>query len=418
VISRDRAAVDLKTELLCRTANFRHGVVLPPQRVRRTLADPVGLSNIAIPQNSPEPWRSSAGGIGRTERAAELAAIGEALERYSAFAFALSKRRRGELAGRDVLELARFSLHSEEQRAKPGFPYGELYGDGLEYTNVFSLTDNAEAWVPAVLVGLGGGHGSVTTSSGLASERSGHVALLRAVQELVERDALMVTWLHGVPGRRVVLPDLYADPVDALGGEAVCIDATPDYSAHPVALVCGQLPLRGRPRYSLGAACRETWESAVEKAYLEWIQGVVFVGYHLMYNPGVEFEDARDVRTFDDHAVYYTIRPEEWQKIPLLRGETVVRESDGPDATVDSLAGLARGLSARGIAVYYRDVTTSDLRQLGLSVIRALSPHLAPINCDQEWPFLGGTAADVGMRYPWASGLELCFPNPYPHPLG
>ena len=84
----------------------------------------------------------------------------------------------------------------------------------------------------------------------------------------------------------------------------------------------------------------------------------------------------------------------------------------------DSLARLARGLSGRGIAVYYRDVTTSELRRLGLSVVRALSPDLAPISCDQEWPFLGGTAADVSLRYPWATDLELCFPNPYPHPLG
>ena len=243
------------------------------------------------------------------------------------------------------------------------------------------------------------------------------MALLRALQELVERDALMVTWLHGVPGRRVSLPARYAGPVDALGGEAVCIDATPAYSPHPVALVCGQLPLRGRPRYSLGAACRETWAAAVEKAYLEWIQGVVFAGYYLAYNPDVELRDPRDVETFDDHAVYYTVRPEEWPKIPLLRGETVERNGKEPTAG-DSLARLALALAARGIAVYYRDLTTRDLRQLGLAVVRALSPHLAPIGCAQAWPFLGGTVPDVGLRYPWAADLGLCFPNPYPHPLG
>jgi ribosomal protein S12 methylthiotransferase accessory factor len=244
--------------------------------------------------------------------------------------------------------------------------------------------------------------------------------LLRAVQELVERDALMVTWHHGVPGRQVALPDLYADEIAALGGEALCIDATPDYSPHPVALVCGQLPLRGRPRYSLGAACRETWGAALEKAYLEWIQGVVFAGYYLAYNPDVELRHPREVKSFDDHAVYYTVHPEEWAEVPLLRGETVVRKEHEPVSAgpADSLAGLARGLAESGVAVYYRDLTTSDLRQLGLCVVRALSPDLAQIGCDHEWPFLGGTAADVGRRYPWATRLDLCFPNPHPHPLG
>ena len=412
-----RAPAALTTELVRRAASFRHGVVLPPQRVRRTLADPAGFVNIAIPESSPEPWKSSAGGIGRTPLDAELAAIGEALERYAGSAFPLPGRRRDELAGRPVLELADFSFYGEAERRHPDFPYRELYEGEQAYTNVFSLADNDEVWVPTALVGLGGGNGPVATSSGLAADPSRELALLRAVQELVERDALMVTWLHGVPGRRVALPARYAGPVDALGGEAVCIVATPAYSPHPVALVCGQLPLRGRPRYSLGAACRETWAAAVEKAYLEWIQGVVFAGYYLAYNHDIELRDPRDVETFDDHAVYYTVHPEEWPKLPLLRGETVERDGEEPAAS-DALARLARALTSRGIAVYYRDLTPGDLRRLGLSVVRALSPHLAPIGCEHAWPFLGGTVSDLGRRYPWAAELELCFPNPYPHPLG
>src|SRR5438034_755755 len=83
-----------------------------------------------------------------------------------------------------------------------------------------------------------------------------------------------------------------------------------------------------------------------------------------------------------------------------------------------SSAGSCRYGVARGIAVYYRDLTPGDLRRLGLSVVRALSPHLAPIGCEHAWPFLGGTVSDLGRRYPWAAELELCFPNPYPHPLG
>ena len=204
-----------------------------------------------------------------------------------------------------------------------------------------------------------------------------------------------------------------------LRGEVGCIDATPQYSPHPVALVCGQLPLRGRPRYSLGAACRESWAAAVEKAFLEWLQGVSFAGYYLAYHPDLKFRDPSQVRTFDDHAVYYTVHSEQWPKLPLLAGRFVEqRPEPKPLGTLDALSVLARVLAERGIDVYYRDLTTCDLRQVGLSVVRALSPDLAPISCDQRWPFLGGSVADVGRRYPWAVQLDLCFPNPYPHPLG
>jgi ribosomal protein S12 methylthiotransferase accessory factor len=68
--------------------------------------------------------------------------------------------------------------------------------------------------------------------------------------------------------------------------------------------------------------------------------------------------------------------------------------------------------------VFYRDLTTIDLRQLGLSCVRVLSPDLTPIHCDQRYPFLGGRTADVLWRYPWARGLSLTYPNPLPHPLG
>lgn len=411
--------LDAKAELVRRAANLRHGVVLPPQVVKRTLADPTGVVNIGIPEHSPEPWKSAAGGIGWTALEAELAAIGEALERYAASVFPLPERRRNELIGRPVLDLADFSLYSDEQRRRPDFPHRHLYEEELAYTNVFSLFDNREAWAPAMLVGLTGG-ASVTTSSGLAAASSKWVALLRALQELIERDALMLTWLHGIPGRRVALPDAYATAVAAVGGQAICVDATPDYSPDPVALVCGQVPLRGQPRYSLGAACRETWAAAVEKAYLEWLQGVAFAGYYLAFHPDIDYDDATDVKTFDDHAIYYTVHPEQWPKLPLLSGETRERreQEPAPCGTVESLSRLARALTERGMSLYYRELTTADLRQLGLSVVRALSPDLAPLSCDQRWPFLGGTVGDVGARYPWAATLELTFPNPYPHPLG
>src|SRR5262249_9449280 len=290
----------------------------------------------------------------------ELAAIGEALERYAAATVRLPERSRADLAGREVLDLTGFSLFGDEQRRRADFPHADLYETDTSYTNVYALAGHREVWVPSALVGLSG-VSAVTTSSGLAAGASPHAALLRALQELVERDALMVTWLHGVPGRRVELTPPFAETVAELGGDVACIDATPEYSPHPVALVCGQLPLRGHPRYSLGAACRETWAAAAEKAYLEWLQGVTFAGYYLAHDRRGRCDAPGDVRTFDDHAVYYTLHPDEWPELPLLRGETVARREPEPAAATtieEALAALAAGLTRHGLAVYYRNLTT------------------------------------------------------------
>ena len=274
-------------------------------------------------------------------------------------------------------------------------------------------------WVPHELVGLRG-EGGLTTSSGLAAATTSLRALLRAVQELVERDALMITWLHAIPGRQVALPEPYAGDVAALGGSVTCIDATPAWSPHPVALVAGSLPLRGRARISLGAACRGTWEAAVEKAFLEWAQGVFFVGEYLAQHPGLRFDSPADVDTFDAHAVYYSTAPREWARVALLHGETVAppRRPPPPATTAGELAQLVEQLHAAGVRLLYRDLTTVDLRQVGLHAVRALSPDLTPIFCHPRHPFLGGRTADVAWRYPWAAGMRLRFPNPMPHPLG
>jgi ribosomal protein S12 methylthiotransferase accessory factor len=411
--------VSLKATLLRTAASFRHGIVLPPEQVEPTLADIGGLTNMGVPANSENPWAGATGGIGWDVESAEGAAVGEALERYAAAAFPLPEQRRSELRRHDCLDADAFSLYSEEQRSRPDFPHEALYREDVAYTNMFSLTDNRETWVPAALVRLDMSDGDVATSTGLAAGATPYAALLRAVQELIERDALAVTWLHGVLGRRVDLVPRHAGVVAKLGGEAIAVDATPAYSPHPVALVAGHLPVRGTPRVALGAACRETWAEAVDKAFLEWVQGVSFAGFHLELGQRPAPKRASELKTFDDHAVYYTDHWEEWTRIPLLRGGCDEPPNDGPSHPAsESLAQLADGLAREGIRVFYRELTTADLADIGVCVIRALSPDLAPLACDEEWRFLGGTVADVSSRYPWAVLTNLTFPSHYPHPLG
>ena len=413
-------ARDRRSSLMRESAGFRHGVVMPPTSVETGPADIPGIAHVGVPQSPATGWASPSGGAAWDPETAELSAIGEALERYAASVCPLPVRRREQLANEQVIEIEEFALFSQSQRAEPGFPFASLYRDDRDFTNVFSLRDNRAVWVPVDLVPLRSDvFPSVTTSSGLACGRSQTSALLRALQEVIERDALMTTWLHGIPGRSRPLAARYLDPVHERGGSVFCADVTPDYSPFPVAVVAGNLPRRGRPRISLGAACRASWGEAVDKAYLEWAQGIVFAGYHTDERPGLRFERHTDVRTFEDHAAYYTVHPEHWDAVTLPHGEPATvepRELSG--TTQEILSEAVSRLSERGVRLFYRDLTTIDLTQLGLTCVRVLSPELTPIHCDQRYPFLGGRTADVRWRYPWAEALPSAFPNPLPHPLG
>ena len=412
--------MNLKEKLILECANFRHGLILPPQNVEITFADIEEVENFAVPQNSSEPWESASGGIGRDEKSARLAAIGEALERYSACAVKLPSKKKNQISGK-IVELEEFSLFSRDQISDRSFPFAQYYREENNYTNVFSVFDNEEYWVPDVLVGLERQEGSpFSNSTGLACGQTKYHALLRALQELIERDALVITWLHGIPGRQVELEAGYTNAVKERGGEVLCIDATPEYSLHPVAVVTGCIPLRSRKRISLGAACRETWEEAVEKAYLEFVQGIIFAGYYSSFHPGLEYRSFKDVTTFDDHAVYYTLYPEMWNEVPLIKGQLMeARKMYGKSSSTPvAIEKLIRSLVKNEVRVFYRELTTVDLQQIGAYVIRVLSPDLTPIHFRQEYPFLGGNTQKVYWRYPWARKHKLTFPNPYPHPLG
>ncbi len=380
-------------------------------------ADPPGVFHASVATEG-ETFRSAGGGVARTRELARLAAVGEALERYAAIHATLPLRRAEDLDRERRVRLCEFTLHSDEQRARPDYPHRGVFTDDEWLTEAFDLRTNEPVWVPAALVTLADTHGALATSSGLAADPDPARALLRALQELVERDAYMTTWMHQLGGRLVE-----AGPIDAeVGGDRRVYDLTPGHSPHPVAAVTGTLHLEGWPRHSLGLACRSRWDDAVERATLEMVQGTMFVGQLLRRRPDLVGLPVDRVTGFDEHAVYYAANPRLWAELPIhLQAEWAdpPRDRSGP-SVAHELLDLVEALHAAGFRTFYRDLTTVDVNQLGVTVVRVLSPDLTPIHHDHRWPFIGGRAADLAGRYP--DGVRRrgsrSFPSPYPHALG
>lgn len=429
--------------LLDRALGWRCGLAMSVDAVGLTPADPPVHQWSAL--DAPSKTTANAGGAARTRDAARAAAVGELLERYAAARFPLPVRPAGQAPrGERVLGLADFSLHSPAQQAAPGFPHGATYARDA-VTAAFSLVSNERVWVPAALVGTDPALGTLATSSGLAADPLVSRALLRAAQELIERDALMVAWLHGVGAPRRPLTPAVTGLSEPVGGDVALFDLTPAFSPHPVAVVAGTAVQDGRPRRAFGLACRASWAQAVEKAALEWAQGLVFAGVTTAFDSP---DDARvgpaGVTDFDEHARFYTRRGDLWGRLPFWQGSVAQdyavdnpadlapsgaartplddpgRIPTGPAASPTPLAelrDLVLSLAEHGIELLYRDLTTPDVAACGVRAVRVLSPQLVPIHGDHRWPHLGGTAADLARRFPRGRSLTG-FPSPYPHPLG
>jgi len=443
-----RSAVDaaepgtptLSSHLLHGAARPRCGLVRPAQAIDASACDWTGplfagqrVHNAATPADPANAWQGVSGAVALDADAAADGAVAEALERLAAAQAGFEVRRRDALTPAQRLDESVFALFSARQRATPDFPWPMPEHDDDLFAAVHALDDNRVAWVPQELVGLGPRSGLArlpSTSSGLAAWRDGRdgawLAVLRAAQELLERDALAVTWLNGVAGRRIALPAQWHAHVDARGGELQAFDLTQHWNPHPVIAVAGGMPFEGRSRYVLGIACRADPSEALHKALLEWQQALTFAA-HLCGRESARLpRDPAALRSFDEHAAFYTLRPELWSQLPLLRkADASSVQLPPPDAALRPAASraiaeldmLRRRLGSAGIALYYRELTTTDVAAAGLRVMRVLSPQLSGLHADERAPFLGGRCRDVAWRYPGVPHSGG-FPNPFPHPLG
>lgn len=376
---------------------------------------------MGVPSSIESPWESAAGGIGTNEDDAKLAAIGEAIERYCATIINLPLKQKISIAETKRADADEWCLFTPEQRDNPDFPFGNIYSDSCMYTNVYNFQNNNELWIPHPFVALRDDYQTgIPTSSGLAAGPSAYQALLRAIQEIIERDALMMTWLHSVPARAIQIPKNYLEKVRSLHGDVWAFELTPAYSPFPVIAVAGGIPKRGKWRYSLGVACRDTWKAALDKAYLEWNQGVLFAGIYDKYVDTSYIKDPLKVKSFDEHAIFYTLYPEKWHSLPMFKNKDKIHKVAVAGRTMTTEQALKATKSAfakMGIRLYYRELSTIDADQLGLHVVRVTSPDLAPIFAHQEWPLIDKLNSKLMSRYPWASN-SLEFPNLMPHPLG
>jgi len=369
-------------------------------------------------------WQTASGGIHSDKNHAIMAAIGETLERYVGVICSFEVKKQNEIPNEKIIAHNEFALFSEEQYKNPDFPWKIPNPNDAFFCKANSIYDNSEVYVPQELIGIGSRvstHTLPSTSTGLAAHSGKLEALLSATLEVLERDALTVYWLNSFGGREIPLNKSFTYEVKKRHGEVYCFDITQSWNPFPVVIVCGFLYKEGIKRYSLGSACRPNLDDAVQKACSEWIQGCIFAGFYKEHHPDLDFKHISDVDSFDAHAVYYTIKPFDWDKTPLIINKKTYKNPPEynyfKDKTpAESLEFLLRHLKQANIRFYYKNITTRDVSNLGVCVIRVISPELSLLHGDENMMFLGGKTHDKGWRY---KGLKSgTFPNPYPHPLG
>jgi ribosomal protein S12 methylthiotransferase accessory factor len=384
------------------------------------------------------PLESYTGSEHWLREAAEAAAIGEALERYAG-SYVPTERlvvASADELGSHAVEPERFALFSARQHAEPGFPFSPFERDTVvSWVEGFAIPGGEPAYVPAQLVYMPWrrqalaetriGH---TTSSGLACAATVEEATLTGLLELVERDAFMLVWHN-----RLSLPLLdWSDDAGLLrldrryfapsGLSYSAVDLSVFLDVPTVLGVvhgaAGRLGALG-----VGAASAATVAVAWRKALAEAFSVQRWVRDQAFEQPERLGCDSTEIRTFDDHTLYYA--GEERARRAAFLNASCERRNTGEIAPLEGgnvlelIEGVARRLGRRGMTAYAVDVTSPDVRSGGLRVVRVVVPELCPLDVVEGARFLGGRrmyeaafeAGLVGRR------LEPADLNPNPHPF-
>lgn len=336
-------------------------------------------------------------GKGLTESEATLGGIGEALERYCASRFRLSRLRRlalNDLGEDDVLDPRSLCLYSEDQYRQTGFPFQQFDpAVPLCWVRGYWLNGGAPVWVPALPTYMGlpttpEGLFCQVTSNGLAAGATQEDAALRAVFEIVERDALMLTWLCRLPGRRLItdepLEPGLQDILDQIGQRGAPIEFyLLDVGSGIPTLICLAFG-NGRtwPGVTAGCGANLSVRKALRAAIIEQGQTGPYLARIAKEQPELVPPSPQHVQTFRQHALFYAPAERAGSLDFLRRGDqepillSTIREPDitGLQACVDQLSGA-------GLRVAIVDITSPDVARIPMRVVRALGPSLQPIHC-------------------------------------
>ncbi|GAA0328050.1 YcaO-like family protein [Actinoallomurus spadix] len=366
---------------------------------------------------------------------ARLLAVAEALERYAG----LVAPERGvilasaaELGG-DALDLDLIARCSPRELRRPGCPVHAIDRTRpIRWTTATDLRTGRPVLVPAVLVfltfpELDAENFWIPISTGCAVHRTVEAAAVNALCELIERDALALTWLLRRPLPRLA-EDRLPEPARSIvawcadhGIASFLYDATTDVGV-PVVYCLQTAEHAPRTGQLVGAACGFDGASLAEHALMEAMG--LRLGMESRPAPPRRYADHRVV---DDGAAVMAARARRDAfgfllgdlPAPHRPGDLPASRPPGGDPGSDRarLEFLLRRLAELDMTVLLVDLTTRELRDSGHVAVRVIVPELQPMSARplvqyRAHPRLRTAAERLGL--PPLPERRL---NPYPQPM-
>jgi ribosomal protein S12 methylthiotransferase accessory factor len=385
-----------------------------------------------------QPGFELGGGASVDRDQAMAKAIGEVVERYCVAFF--SQESLPLVSANEApfphADPAAFALYREDQYATGRLEFVPFTNDlPVRWTRAIDIETAGEIYVPAAAVHLpymyeGPEEGAIMQpiSTGLACNEGYESALISAACEAIERDAFTIFWQAKLPPPRVPLASLDANNADLLDRfararfEVTVFNVTTDVGVPSVmAVACHDDA--SQPALSVAAATHPVANVAVRKC-LEELEHTRFWSRRLKAStPPVDPERTDEIYGQEEHLRFWCEQSNrhlaDWLFTSEIENELPKIAFADERSPGELLEYTRTSLKMAGLQLLCADVTTPEIRELGLNVVRAVVPGLHPLVIGHVRRALGGRRLyDVPARLGYGPpNLPLHDPtNPHPFP--
>lgn len=329
----------------------------------------------------------SGGGLGvnENEQIAIIGCLAEALERYC-MSFIPKEEICFEFLNKINKENAFYNFFTyNEEQYNCNKQFKNPYKDKIYWTKIYSINDTKKwKYWPASLIYLPfeiDKPVAEITSTGMAAGLSIYDCIKSGLLELIERDALMINFLQ-----RLNPPQIDIDSIDGYNKQFIQ-KISKDYNIRiyklysdinvPTFLSYIWTEKKGKIHYGIGACSNLDSDYAINKSLKECL-------FTYFYSNNIMREkknNPNDIKALYEHFLYY--QDEKFYNL-LFKSRVVKYERQ-----IINFSDLKRQLKENNIEVYFKELTTEDIKDTRIKVVKVIAPGLIDLNKTHKLPRLG-----------------------------
>lgn len=262
-------------------------------------------------------------------------------------------------------------------------------------------------------------------STGLASGTAKGAAVYRAICEIIEREAFIISYLNRIALTEIETSSIEDEEIQTLLQKAqdknlrVRIFELPtDFPIEAYLAITIEESSKG-PALVVGASAHHDSYEAIKDAIGETFHTRPWLRQKMMEENNEVNIDPHEINTLKERGLYWYDKSMISQLDFWLQGSDKKELNARRGCRKESLKRLLAAFEVKDYDVIWVDVTTEDVKDAGFSVVRVLAPEMHPLYLREKYKYLGGSRlynlpVELGLLDSPKTEEEL---NQTPHPF-